>query len=347
MLMQTGLAQCLFSAPVVKLLREKDGRVQGAVAQVGQDRYIKALARKGVVLSTGDYMSNAEMLRRFCPGMADTPQLWLGRDKNHSPSNTGDGHRMGMWIGAKLQDSPHAPCAHHMGSVFGASGFVLLNTRGLRFVNEDAPGQQIGSQIENLPDKTAWQFVDSNWPEQVRRVHPNHGSVCFFVTDEELEDGTLYSKLSTIDNYISPALVEKAVASGKLLRADTLEELVEKTGLPMEQTLVSLERYNSMCAEGNDRDYGKRAMRLFPVEKGPFYAAKFVPATMIAVMGGLESDEEARCYDEEGKAIPGLYVAGNVQGNRFSVDYPLTVPGPSHSIALTFGRIAGRNAAQG
>ena len=41
MLMQTGLAQCLFSAPVVKLLREKDGRVQGAVAQVGQDRYIK------------------------------------------------------------------------------------------------------------------------------------------------------------------------------------------------------------------------------------------------------------------------------------------------------------------
>lgn len=347
MLMQTGLAQCLFSAPVVKLLREKDGRVRGAVAQVGQDRYIKALARKGVVLSTGDYMSNAEMLRRFCPGMADTPQLWLGRDKNHSPSNTGDGHRMGMWIGAKLQDSPHAPCAHHMGSVFGASGFVLLNTRGLRFVNEDAPGQQIGSQIENLPDKTAWQFVDSNWPEQVRRVHPNHGSVCFFVTDEELEDGTLYSKLSTIDNYISPALVEKAVASGKLLRADTLEELVEKTGLPMEQTLVSLERYNSMCAEGNDRDYGKRAMRLFPVEKGPFYAAKFVPATMIAVMGGLENDEEARCYDEEGKAIPGLYVAGNVQGNRFSVDYPLTVPGLSHSIALTFGRIAGRNAAQG
>ncbi len=81
---------------------------------------------------------------------------------------------------------------------------------------------------------------------------------------------TLYSKLSTIDNYISPALVEKAVASGKLLRADTLEELVEKTGLPMEQTLVSLERYNSMCAEGNDRDYGKRAMRLFPVEKGRF-----------------------------------------------------------------------------
>ena len=62
---------------------------------------------------------------------------------------------------------------------------------------------------------------------------------------------------------------------------------------------------------------------------------------MIAVMGGLESDEEARCYDEEGKAIPGLYVAGNVQGNRFSVDYPLTVPGLSHSIALTLDELRG------
>ncbi|WP_418710589.1 FAD-dependent oxidoreductase [Allofournierella sp.] len=343
--METGRVQCLCDAPVVKLLRGADGRVQGAVAETGPGRYLRAAAKKGVVLSTGDYMSNAAMLRRFCPGMADTPQLWLGRDKNRVPCNTGDGHRMGMWVGAKLQDSPHAPCAHHMGSVFGASGFVLLNTRGLRFVNEDAPGQQIGSQIESLPDKTAWQFVDSGWPRQVKRVHPNHGSVCFSVTDEELEDGTLFSKLSTIDNYISPGLVEKAVAAGKLLRADTLEELVERTGLPREQALASLARYNALCRAGRDLDYGKRALRLFPVEQGPFYAAKFVPATMIAVMGGLESDEEARCYDTEGRAIPGLYVAGNVQGNRFSVDYPLTVPGLSHSIALTFGRIAGRSAA--
>lgn len=343
--METGLVQCVCSAPVVKLLRGAHGRVEGAVARTGEQRYLQAVAKKGVVLCTGDYMSNAAMLRRFCPGMANTPQLWLGRDKDRVPSNTGDGHRMGMWVGAKLQDSPHAPCAHHMGSVFGASGFVLLNTRGLRFVNEDAPGQQIGSQIENLPDKTAWQFVDSNWPLQVKRVHPNHGSVCFPVTDEELEDGTIFSKLSTIDNYISPGLVEKAVAAGKLLRADTLEELVSLAGLPKEQALASLQRYNELCRRGSDADYGKRALRLFPVEKGPFYAAKFQPATMIAVMGGLESDEEARCYDTQGRVIPGLYLAGNVQGNRFSVDYPLTVPGLSHSIALTFGRIAGRNAA--
>ena len=121
MLMQTGLAQCLFSAPVVKLLRRKTGACGARVAQVGQDRYIKALARKGVVAFHRGLYEQRGDAPPFCPGMADTRNYGLG-EKNHSPSNTGDGHRMGMWIGAKLQDSPHAPCAHHMGSVFGASG---------------------------------------------------------------------------------------------------------------------------------------------------------------------------------------------------------------------------------
>ena len=138
-----------------------------------------------------------------------------------------------MWIGAKLQDQPHAPVAHHMGSVFGASGFLLLNTRGLRFVNEDAPGQQIGDQIEGLPDKTAWQFVDGDWFEQVKDVYPSHGSVCFPITDEELSGGSVYGKLSTIDNYISPGLVQKALETGKLLKADTLEALLDMTGLDL------------------------------------------------------------------------------------------------------------------
>ena len=70
----------------------------------------------------------------------------------------------------------------------------------------------------------------------------------------------------------------------------------------MEQMLVSLERFNSMCAEGNDRDYGKRAMRLFPVEK-VLLCRQVRSCHDDRSGGGLESDEEARCYDEEGKAI--------------------------------------------
>ena len=81
---------------------------------------------------------------------------------------------------------------------------LLLHTRGKRFVNEDAPGQQLGSQIENLPDKTAWQIVDGNWRSYIPKEYPNHGSVCFVMEDEELESGTVYDKLCFIDNDIAP-----------------------------------------------------------------------------------------------------------------------------------------------
>jgi len=342
----TGLLTCYFNAPVQRLLREDGGRIEGVIARDENGHYVKAIARKGVVLSTGDYMSNNAMLRRFVPGVADTPQHWTSLDREQRPSNTGDGHKLGMWIGAKLQDSPHAPLNHHMGSVFGASDFLLLNTRGQRFVNEDAPGQQIGSQIENLPNKQAWQLVDGNWRDQIPDVYPNHGSVCYILEDEELEGGDIYNRLCFIDNMIAPKYIEKAVEEGKLLRADSLEELFAQMDIPADVAKASVERYNQLSHGGRDEDFGKNPMRMFPVEKPPFYAAKFTPALMIAVLGGLQSDEEARVYDNEGRVIPGLYVAGNVQGNRLAVEYPLTVPGLSHSLALTYGRIAGRNAAR-
>lgn len=131
-----------------------------------------------------------------------------------------------------------------------------------------------------------------------------------------------------------------------MLRADTLEELIELMGLPKEEALASIARYNKMCDQKCDEDFGKQEKRLFPVEKGPFYATKFTPAIMIICMGGIESDEHCRAYDVDGNIIKGLYVTGNVQGNRFSAEYPLTVPGISHSMALTFGRIAGKSAAE-
>lgn len=343
----TGNVSSYFNTRVRKLLRNSEGRIEGVIAESREGQRIKAVAEKGVILATGDYMSDEAMLKRFLPGMVRTPKQWTSYEMDRTPSNTGDGHKMALWIGAKLQDSPHAPMAHHMGSVFGVSDFLLLDTRGKRFVNEDAPGQQIGSQIENLPDKRAWQIVDSNWKQYIPKEYPSHGSVCYTVEDEELENGSIYNKLCFIDNYIAPKYIRQAVENKSLIEAETLEELIEKTGLPKEDTLASINEYNRICEQGEDTHYGKRKDRLFAVKKGPFYAAEFTPAVMIAAIGGIQSDEDAHCYDEEGKIIPGLYAAGNVQGNRIAVDYPLTVPGLSHSLALVYGRIAARNAAKG
>lgn len=345
--METGNLISYFNTRVEKLLRQPGSRVEGVIARTAEGTLKKTYANKGVILATGDYMNDKEMLKRFLPGMTETPKQWTSYLMNREPSNTGDGHKMALWAGAKLQDSPHAPMAHHMGSVFGVSDFLLLDTRGKRFVNEDAPGQQIGSQIENLADKTAWQIVDGNWREDIPREYPSHGNVCFVTEDETLENGSIYDKLCFIDNYIAPKYIEQNIEEGKLIRAETLDELIDKIGLPKEEALASIQRYNRMCHQKKDTDYGKEKERLFAVEKAPFYAAKFTPAVMIAALGGIQSDEDAHCYDTEGKMIPGLYAAGNVQGNRVAVDYPLTVPGLSHSMALVYGRIAARNLAEG
>ncbi|MDR1641793.1 MAG: FAD-binding protein [Clostridiales bacterium] len=338
----TGRLKAFFSTPGRKLI-VSNSQVIGAICE-SDHGYVKAIASKGVILATGDYMSDKAMLKRFLPGYVDTPKLWTSFDKSKNPSNTGDGHKMGAWIGARIQDSPHASCAHHMGSVFGCGGFLLLNSFGRRFANEDAPGQQIGSQIEGLPDKTAWQFVDGSWRSWVELNYASHGGVCYALEDEDFLSKPIYKNLSTIDNVVSPAIIAKAVKSGVLLRSDSLEDLIRLTGLPESTALEEINRYNSWCQQGSDPDFGKQAKRLFPVLTPPFYAAKFRPAEMIAAMGGLQSDSRSQCYDNSGKVIPGLFLAGNVQGGRFAVDYPLTVPGISHSMALVYGRVAARSA---
>jgi len=106
-------------------------------------------------------------------------------------------------------------------------------------------------------------------------------------------------------------------------------------------------RYNSFAEKGEDMDFGKCASRLFQVEKAPYYATKIKACPIMNSLAGMESDESCRCYDTSGKAIDGLLVVGNMQGNRFAVEYPTTVPGLSHSMAMTFGRCAGQIAAEG
>ena len=343
---KTGLLKSYFSTPAKKLLKDTDGRVIGAVAQKPDGHFVKALAKKGVILATGDYSSDEKMLQHFCPYVIDAPRLWTSYDRNVQLSNTGDGHRMGVWAGAKMQDSPHAPMGHHMGGALGASGFLLLNRNGERFVNEDCPGQQINNQINIQPGKMAWQIADGNWASYVPHITPNHGSVCYVMDEAFSRRQDVNHKLGTIDCFTSQEILDKAVADGSMLKADSLEELIDKTGMPKEKALKEIARYNQLCAQKHDTDFSKQPKRLFPVLSPPFYATKFLPAVMIVCLGGLESDQYCRCYDAEGNIIKGLYVAGNVQGDRFSGEYPLTVPGLSHSMALTLGRLAGRYASE-
>lgn len=60
-----------------------------------------------------------------------------------------------MWIGAKMEDGPHAPMTHHLGGPLGMDAFLLVDINGERFMNEDVGGQPFQNQLSRLPKKTA------------------------------------------------------------------------------------------------------------------------------------------------------------------------------------------------
>lgn len=351
----TGNVQTFYGCFVEKLIME-NGRCVGLYARdTATGEYIKCNASKGVILSTGDYSQNTRMLKHFCPEVIENniQCLFTNVDVEGNFTNQGDGIQLGMWAGAQVQQS-HAPMIHHMGGgadlagvgVMGNAGFLNLDLNGKRFMNEDLPGQQLENQIELQKNRESWQIFDSNWPEQLPYMPAAHGGACYYEDYANEDEGPKNN--TTYRNYKSPYQLEAAVADGRAVKADTLEELVAKIypdDTAAQQTaLDSIQRYNELAKAGYDEDFHKPASRMWAVENGPFYADKFTTALLLVCIGGLESDEDCHTFDADRNVIPGLYVAGNIQGNRFATEYPIGLKGVSHSMAMYYGYVAGKNA---
>ena len=351
----TGNVQTFYGCFVEKLIME-NGRCVGLYARdAATGEYIKCNAAKGVILSTGDYSQNTKMLKHFCPEVIENniQCLFTNVDVEGNFTNQGDGIQLGMWAGAQVQQS-HAPMIHHMGGgadlagvgVMGNAGFLNLDLNGKRFMNEDLPGQQLENQIELQKNRESWQIFDSNWPEQLPYMPAAHGGACYYEDYASEDEGPKNN--TTYRNYKSPYQLEAAVADGRAVKADTLEELVAKIypdDTAAQQTaLDSIQRYNELAKAGYDEDFHKPASRMWAVENGPFYADKFTTALLLVCIGGLESDEDCHTFDADRNVIPGLYVAGNIQGNRFATEYPIGLKGVSHSMAMYYGYVAGKNA---
>ena len=353
----TGNVETFYGCFVEKLIMD-NGRCVGLYARdAATGEYIKCNAAKGVILSTGDYSQNTKMLKHFCPDViANNIQcMFTNVDVEGNFTNQGDGIQLGMWAGAQVQQS-HAPMIHHMGGgadlqgvgVMGNAGFLNLDLNGKRFMNEDLPGQQLENQIELQKNRESWQIFDSNWPEQLPYMPAAHGGACYYEDYASEDEGPKNN--TTYRNYKSPYQLEAAVADGRAIKADTLEELVAQMypdDTTAQQTaLESIQRYNQLAKDGYDEDFHKPASRMWAVENGPFYADKFTTALLLVCIGGLESDENCHTFDADRNVIPGLYVAGNIQGNRFATEYPIGLKGVSHSMAMYYGYVAGKNAMQ-
>lgn len=346
-------AEVRYSTKGVELILNDEGAVAGIYAQAaGSDGYIKITA-PSVILATGDYLGNEDMMKFYAPECVENGIniLSIDLDDEGNYTNVGEGHKMGAWAGAAIEQW-HAPMIHHMGGgagadgrgVIGNNGYLWLNLRGKRFMNEDLPGQQLENQVELQPQRKAYQFFDASWPEQLAYFPAAHGVACIY-RDEPLPE---YTASGLRINVRTPADIDAAVEEGRCLKADTIDELLGMIeGMDVETAKTSIERYNELARAGEDTDFFKSPQRLFALENGPFYAAECGCALTLGNLGGLESDEDCHVYNTDRELIPGLYAAGATQGGRFAVQYPISLKGLSCGMCMVYGKIAGENAAAG
>ena len=346
-------AEVRYSTKGVELILNDEGAVAGIYAQAaGSDGYLKITAQS-VILATGDYLGNEDMMKFYAPECVENGIniLSIDLDDEGNYTNVGEGHKMGAWAGAAIEQW-HAPMIHHMGGgagadgrgVIGNNGYLWLNLRGKRFMNEDLPGQQLENQVELQPQRKAYQFFDASWPEQLAYFPAAHGVACIY-RDEPLPE---YTASGLRINVRTPADIDAAVEEGRCLKADTIDELLGMIeGMDVETAKASIERYNELARAGEDTDFFKSSQRLFALENGPFYAAECGCALTLGNPGGLESDEDCHVYNTDRELIPGLYAAGATQGGRFAVQYPISLKGLSCGMCMVYGKIAGENAAAG
>lgn len=309
----------------VERLLVEDGRVVGVHAG-GMD-----LRAPVTVIATGGFGNNPDMVKRLFPSIARLyPWTWAVHDP--VPFILGDGITMGESVGAAIT-------GRDSGLMLPTSGFgkfieaflppwvMMVNDNGHRFVPECAAYTIVGYLIDEQPGHHAW---------------------CIFDEPTLVEASNDSSYLDPYNAGISSPIWEEDTlrqhaASGRIKTGATIAELAATCGIDAAALEEQTARYNADCDAGVDRTYFKETPKMFPVRQGPFYAVEVKPAIIGVTGAGLDIDRQCRVLDQAGRAIPGLYAAGETagvtQGKRYA--------GGGFSIgpAVVLGREAGRQAA--
>lgn len=322
-----------FNTPAVQLVREDNnkGRVT-AVIGGKEGEYTKFVGTKGIIMCSGDYNADKEMREYYIPSTKFMHANMF--EMVNGPINTGDGHKMAMWIGAAIDEFPHAPMyfdfavpgAPILADALMRQPWLNVNERGLRYCNEELPYAYLCNAQRQQPANARWAIWDAKWPEEAPSFK--------VVACKDMRT-----------NFHNPENVKAYIEKGYIRSAETLDELAAKIEVPKETFLQTVQRYNELAQKGIDEDFGKRAACLTTIEKPTFYAAPLGTALLVT-LGGLKINEQLQVLDEELNVIPGLYAAGNASGSYYANDYCVNLPGNSHGRAFTFGYLAGKSAAK-
>lgn len=339
-----------YETTMVKLEKDSSGRVTGIIAKNTDDSYLRINASKGVILGCGGYSGNEEMMKALQPQSVE--QTCVNYSK---PGAKGDGIKACLWAGA-IMDTTHTAMIFDRGAVkpdyagepgkasdgmmfwMGSQPFLKVNLKGERFINEYLPYDMVLHAAASQPHHTYCTIWDSKYPEDCEKF-ATHG--CSRLYPHVNGTAPVFPMETVI------GMNEDLEEQGYIVQADTVKELAEKLGLPVDTFTATVEHYNELAANGEDTDFGKESYRLSTLTEAPFYGVRQCGGYLICTMDGIQIDDNMHALDTNYQPIPGLYVIGDMSGNYFSHSYPNLMSGAAAGRSATFGRLAGQNAAAG
>ena len=322
----------------VKELLVAEDQVSGVVIET-EEGPLNINARRGVVLASGGFDWDEGLCRSFLRGPMTHPVSM--------ETNTGDGLRMSMKAGAMLANMREAwwiPVAvvseseNPMGRVLingqrTLPHSIMVNKHGRRFTNEAANYNAFGAAF-HVEDVSKFEY--QNLP-------------CWLVFDETYAEKFGFRVASGVEG--------KGVADW-VTRADSPTLLAESLGINAENLEATISRWNQLCEENHDPDFGRgdsafdrwwgdphrkgdREATLGTLTRAPYYAVE-IKSGCLGTKGGPKVDKHGRVVNIDGEAIRGLYAAGNVMGSPFGMTYG--GPGGTLGPAMVFGFLSASHA---
>lgn len=294
------------NSKLVRLYTDDKGNVTGALIR-GKHSGLYRINAKAVVLATGGIGANAKLVQSLRPDISADVKT------SNQPGSQGDGMVLSQKIGAAVVDAKEIQLNPTLlvgspviiSETVRGAGAVFVNREGKRFISELTTRDVTSAAVSKQTGGTAFEIFD----DKVRQSVKQTGA---------------------------------AFELGLAKQGATLAELAKNAGIDPKNLETTIAQYNKYAEAGSDPDFKRPGLSAkLKVERAPFYAIEITPAIHY-YMGGLKFNGKTQVINTAGKPIEGLYAAGEVTGGVHGKN---RLGGNSISETITFGRLAGENAA--
>ena len=328
-------------------------KVTAAIAQDQEtEEYYRFIGEKGIVLATGGYQNNMDMLKGLQPQtipLFGAPAAF---------GAFGDGIKACLWLGAAMDGDHSAMLFDRFGMLanelpnnwsefnyiwIGSQPWLKVNLKGERFFNESGLYDYAPHAYASQPGHLCISVFDANYWQNITQFETMGCSRAYPFPNGTPNDGQYAYAPEEFETSMDET-IEALTEQGIIQKADTLEELAGLMGIPADTFVATVERYNELAEKGEDEDFYKEAYRMIPLKTAPFYAFRH-SCMILCTLDGIRINTHMRPIDDNGVAFDGLFVIGDSSGSFFAHSYPNLVTGYAHGRTCTFARRVAREIA--